>query len=126
MAGGFHTKGITERLRARNISFVVITPNVNKLDQDELYAQRMQEQFAGSEDALLHTRKFAIQSRLAMQDIAPMAREHFYTALFRLAVTYAPRMPTRFCVMSIQNCVVSYRIRSRSAEANSAFLNRSL
>jgi hypothetical protein len=43
VAGGFHTRQITEMLRARNVAYSVITPHVNELnpaDQD-LYIKRL-------------------------------------------------------------------------------------
>ncbi|NQT95542.1 MAG: hypothetical protein HQ572_03740, partial [Candidatus Omnitrophica bacterium] len=42
IAGGFHTSGITNVLKEKDISYVVICPTVGIQDTDRLYADRMQ------------------------------------------------------------------------------------
>ncbi len=39
--GGFHTPGVLEKLRAQNISYVVITPRVTAIPDDAVYMERM-------------------------------------------------------------------------------------
>ena len=43
VAGGFHTKAITQLLRQRNVSYLVITPNVDKIafSDNDLYVKRL-------------------------------------------------------------------------------------
>jgi len=41
--GGFHTATIAHMLKTRGISFIVVTPQVDRLDQDEIYLQSMTE-----------------------------------------------------------------------------------
>ena len=41
--GGFHTATIAHSLKTKGISFVVVTPAVDRLDQDDLYVQSMTE-----------------------------------------------------------------------------------
>ncbi|MBU1864529.1 MAG: methyltransferase domain-containing protein [Candidatus Omnitrophica bacterium] len=41
IAGGYHTKGITEELRNRNVPYVVITPHITKVEQPIPYNDRM-------------------------------------------------------------------------------------
>jgi hypothetical protein len=44
VSGGFHTQEMAEALKARNMTFVVITPRVTVLDQDEAYKARLREE----------------------------------------------------------------------------------
>ena len=37
VSGGFHTDGITELLKDKNLSYVVITPKVDRLQEDNPY-----------------------------------------------------------------------------------------
>ena len=34
--GGFHTEGITNRLKEKNISYIVVTPKIKEVDEDSL------------------------------------------------------------------------------------------
>ena len=44
VSGGFHTQEMAEKLKARKIAYVVITPRVTVLDQDEAYRARLREE----------------------------------------------------------------------------------
>jgi len=44
VSGGFHTQEMAEALKQRKIAFVVITPRVTVLDQDEAYRARLREE----------------------------------------------------------------------------------
>ena len=44
VSGGFHTAEMAEALKARNMTYVVITPRVTVLDQDEAYKARLREE----------------------------------------------------------------------------------
>jgi len=74
VVGGFHTPGLTDLLKKENLSFIVITPNVQKLDRvdEKLYVERMlgnhftPEQMANGQDwaALLTRPPLAALSQL--------------------------------------------------------------
>ena len=50
VAGGFHTQGLSDRLREAGISYCVITPDLGNAAPDEtLYASRMEETVSSSE-----------------------------------------------------------------------------
>jgi len=44
VSGGFHTQEMAQALKARNATYVVITPRVTVLDQDEAYKARLREE----------------------------------------------------------------------------------
>ena len=44
VSGGFHTQEMVEALKARKVTYVVITPRVTVLDQDEAYKSRLREE----------------------------------------------------------------------------------
>lgn len=44
ISGGFHTQEMAEQLKAKNIPYVVITPQVKVLDQDDAYRARLREE----------------------------------------------------------------------------------
>lgn len=44
ISGGFHTQEMAEQLKAKNIPYVVITPHVKVLDQDDAYRARLREE----------------------------------------------------------------------------------
>lgn len=44
VSGGFHTQEMAEALKARKMTYVVITPRVTVLDQDEAYKSRLREE----------------------------------------------------------------------------------
>ncbi len=44
VSGGFHTQEMAEQLKQRKIAYVVITPRVTVLDQDEAYRARLREE----------------------------------------------------------------------------------
>jgi hypothetical protein len=44
VSGGFHTQEMAEALKARHMTYVVITPRVTVLDQDEAYKARLREE----------------------------------------------------------------------------------
>ena len=44
VSGGFHTQEMAEALKARKMTYVVITPRVTVLDQDEAYKARLREE----------------------------------------------------------------------------------
>jgi hypothetical protein len=44
VSGGFHTQEMAEQLKARKMPYVVITPRVTVLDQDEAYRARLREE----------------------------------------------------------------------------------
>lgn len=44
VTGGFHTKEIAQELKKKGISYVIITPRVQVLDQDEAYRARLREE----------------------------------------------------------------------------------
>ena len=44
VSGGFHTKEMAGQLKTREVAFVVITPRVTVLDQDEAYRARLREE----------------------------------------------------------------------------------
>jgi len=44
VSGGFHTQEMAEQLKQRKIPYVVITPRVTVLDQDEAYRARLREE----------------------------------------------------------------------------------
>ncbi len=44
VTGGFHTQEIAEQLKKKGLSYVVITPRVEVLDQDEAYRARLREE----------------------------------------------------------------------------------
>jgi hypothetical protein len=44
VSGGFHTQEMAEQLKERKIPYVVITPRVTVLDQDEAYRARLREE----------------------------------------------------------------------------------
>ena len=44
ISGGFHTQEMAELLKARKMTYVVITPRVTVLDQDEAYRARLREE----------------------------------------------------------------------------------
>jgi len=41
VSGGFHTEGITKLLKDKNISYIVVTPKVDKLQDDNPYVNRI-------------------------------------------------------------------------------------
>ncbi len=41
IAGGYHTNGITEELREQNVPYIVVTPNITKIEPDIPYEDRM-------------------------------------------------------------------------------------
>ncbi|MFH0839165.1 MAG: hypothetical protein V1893_03160 [Candidatus Omnitrophota bacterium] len=41
IAGGFHTKGLTERFKEQGISYIVVSPNVTNLDEDLYFSVMM-------------------------------------------------------------------------------------
>ena len=45
VAGGYHTKGLTEELRKRDISYMVVTPNLVSSDETLPYEARMTQEF---------------------------------------------------------------------------------
>ena len=44
VSGGFHTQEMAEELKARKMPYIVITPRVTVLDQDEAYRARLREE----------------------------------------------------------------------------------
>ncbi len=44
VSGGFHTQEMAEKLKAKKVAYVVITPRVTVLDQDEAYRARLREE----------------------------------------------------------------------------------
>ncbi len=44
ISGGFHTQEMAEQLKKKNIPYLVITPQVKVLDQDEAYKARLREE----------------------------------------------------------------------------------
>jgi hypothetical protein len=44
VSGGFHTQEMAEQLKQRKVAYVVITPRVTVLDQDEAYRARLREE----------------------------------------------------------------------------------
>jgi hypothetical protein len=44
VSGGFHTQEMAGKLKARKVAYVVITPRVTVLDQDEAYRARLREE----------------------------------------------------------------------------------
>jgi len=44
VSGGFHTQEMAQALKARKMTYVVITPRVTVLDQDEAYKARLREE----------------------------------------------------------------------------------
>jgi hypothetical protein len=53
VAGGFHTQQITDLLRAKNISYAVITPNMDSHDSEQaLYEKRLSGQLLTEEEIL--------------------------------------------------------------------------
>lgn len=44
ITGGFHTQQIADDLKRRGISYVIVTPHVTVLDQDEAYRSRLREE----------------------------------------------------------------------------------
>jgi len=38
IAGGYHTKGFTEKLKEKGISYIVVSPNVTNIDEDLYYS----------------------------------------------------------------------------------------
>jgi hypothetical protein len=44
VTGGFHTQEISDVLKKKEVPFVVITPDVKVLDQDEAYRARLREE----------------------------------------------------------------------------------
>ena len=44
ISGGFHTQEMAEELKARKVAYIVITPRVTVLDQDEAYRSRLREE----------------------------------------------------------------------------------
>lgn len=54
LVGGFHTKGLNERLKAENISYIVITPEMDHTaSNEELYMARLQDHIPQTQ-ALAH------------------------------------------------------------------------
>jgi hypothetical protein len=44
VSGGFHTQEMAQMLKDRKMTYVVITPRVTVLDQDEAYKARLREE----------------------------------------------------------------------------------
>ena len=65
VAGGFHTEGITEYLRARGLPYLVITPTATEPVDEERYHRRIAGELAGDEELLVTLRRVAPQIKLA-------------------------------------------------------------
>jgi hypothetical protein len=44
ITGGFHTKEISTQLKKRGVAFMIVTPDVKVLDQDQAYRARLREE----------------------------------------------------------------------------------
>jgi hypothetical protein len=78
IAGGFHTAPITQMLRERKVSYIVITPAVDKISEadHQLYVKRLSGQLLTSQDILSGN-----PSSLAVGIYGRMLADHFLTAV---------------------------------------------
>lgn len=72
VVGGYHSEGITQQLRAQNISYMLITPNITQKSDNALYEQRIKAQ-AGIVGAVPQSTQTGAQTLALISFLQPPA-----------------------------------------------------
>ena len=92
IAGGFHTQGITNTLKQKGISYVVICPNISQKEFDVIYNNRIEGRLPGAEElesALANTLSPKLQTDIRPDGVIDKASSSGVKELFRTVLLSA-------------------------------------
>ncbi|MCP4481634.1 MAG: hypothetical protein GY817_02265 [bacterium] len=102
--GGYHTQGMMKFLRAKNISFEVIRPKINKPSNKRLYLNRLEKQLDSREDILKDTNKyFSMFEDQTLMVITALHNPSFNKKVFQSAVDEALKVFKKQALLNFIN-----------------------